>query len=159
MGKRSFAENKEFTINDAHNKALIIKMLQYEDIFSKNEGQAFYKNPIYRPYISLDIILTINRIVLDKFGYDTSDTSVENYRCIFNIYFKSSDDYDKEVMQSVHYMRENKCIYYKNPPIKIGQIIPNCELTKLNGKTKTTLYNAIKNEDGRYTVFAAFSLS
>lgn len=159
MGRLSFKKRKIFDINDINDKDLIIKMLKYEDNFSKsNEGQLFYKNSMYRPYISMDIILIINRIVLLKFEFDTCDISVENYRSIFKTYFESPDKYDKDVIQAVHYMRENKCIYYKNPLINIGEKIPNCELINLDGST-TTLYDEIKKEDGDYTVFASFSLT
>ena len=57
--------------------------------------------------MSLDVEKMINRIVLNYFGFDTSNESVENYRTIFRTYFKSPNDYDVEVINSVHYMREN----------------------------------------------------
>lgn len=160
MGIKKPRTTKPFTINDIHNKKLVIQMLKFEEHFTKSkEGQALYANKLNRPLVSLDIEHSINRIVLDHFDFDTSDKSVENYRTIFKTYFKSPDDYDKEVINSVHYMRENKCVFYKNPIIEIGQKIPNCELTELDGQKKTTLYDAIKKEAGEYTVFAAFSLS
>lgn len=163
MGKQQIRNVKPFTMSNVKNKSLVIDMLKFEEAFTKSDqGQSFYKNPFNRPYVSLDILYTINRIVLDKFDFDTSDKSVENYRTIFKTYFISPDNYDKDVIQSVHYMRENKCIFYKHPPIKIGQKIPNCELTGLDGKTKTSLHDVILSPDGGkgdYTVFAAFSLS
>ncbi len=160
MGKQKTKNVRPFTMDNVKNKSLVIDMLNFEETFTKSDqGQLFYKNPFNRPYVSLDILYAINRIVLDKFNFDTSDKSVENYRTIFKTYFTSPDNYDKDVMQAVHYMRENKCVFYKYPPMKIGQKIPNTELTKLDGKTKTSLHDEISNGKGDYTVFAAFSLS
>lgn len=154
------ALHRPFTTDHIKDKTLVIKMLEFEEEFSKSaKGQMMYKNPLNKPYTSLVVEKAINRITLDKFKFDTSDESVENYRKIFRTYYRSPDDYDKDVINSVHYMRENKCVFYKKPVINVGEKIPNCELVERDGKTKTTLYDAIKKEDGHHTVFAAFSLS
>jgi hypothetical protein len=135
-------------------------MLKYEEQFTKsNDGQALYKNPLNRPLISLDVEKAINRIVLMKFRFNTTDSSVSNYRKIFKTYYNSPKDYDEDVINSVHYMRENKCVFYENPLLGVDQKIPNCELTELDGINKTTLYDVIIKENGDSTVIAAYSLS
>jgi len=149
-----------FTVQDINNKQLIIKMLNYEEEFTKsNDGQLLYHNPLNRPIVSLTIEKTIHRIVLTKFGFDTSDESVNNYRLIFKTYYKSPDDYDKDVINAVHYMRENKCAYYKSSILEIGHKIPDCTLYHLDGKNVTTLYDIINRKNANHTLLAAFSLS
>jgi len=156
----SFATTGPFTMTHVHNKNLVIQMLKYEEELTRSDyGQSLYKNTLNKPLISLTIEKAINRLVLDHFNFETDDTSVENYRTIFKTYYRSALDYDKEVLDSVHYMRENKCVYYKNQPLKIGEKIPNCSLYSLDGNTQTTLYDIIQKSNMDYTVVAAFSLS
>ncbi len=158
MGKTIKSPGKPFTKFDVKNKKLVIKLLSFETNFAKSShGQSFYKNPLNRPQISLDVEKIFNRITLDHFGYDTSDKSVANYRTIFRTYFKSPDNYDEEVIRESYYMIGNKCVFYTNPPLKIGETIPDCNLATLNATT--TLYDEIKQAGGKYTVVAAFSLS
>lgn len=149
-----------FTLSDIMNRDLVIKMLKFEEEITKSEyGQSLYKNILNKPLISLNVEKTLNRLTLDHFNFTTDDTSVENYRTIFKTYYRSPHDYDKEVLDSVHYMRENKCVYYKNQPLKIGENIPNCSLYNLDGHTQTNLYDVIQKANSDYTVVAAFSLS
>ena len=159
MGKIDTISLKPFTKQDVLNKELVIKMLNYEEALTKSDyGQSLYKNTLNRPLISLTIEKSLNRATLSQFGFNTDTDSVEMYRTIFKTYYRSATDYDKDVLDSVHYMRENKCVYYKNEPLEIGEKIPDCNLYNLDGKTKTTLYDAI-NKDSDYTLVAAFSLS
>jgi len=149
-----------FTITNVKNKELVIQMLNYEEQLTKsNYGQSLYKNTLNKPLISLTIEYAINRLVLAKFGFDTTDRSVSMYRTIFKTYYNSPHDYDPDVLNAVHYMRENKCVYYKMPPLQINDKIPNCELYNLDGITKTTLHDTINNLNSKYTLIGAFSLS
>jgi hypothetical protein len=146
-------------MDHVRDKKMVIPMLQYEEQLTKSEyGQNLYRNFLNNPLISLTVEKILNRLTLSHFGYDTSDESVENYRTIFKTYYKSPTDYDKEVTDSVHYMRENKVVYYTSNKIVPNDIAPNCNLYKLNGETVTTLYDEI-NRQSRYTVVAGFSLS
>lgn len=150
---------RPFTIEHIKNKKLIIEMLQYENgIYMGNMGKQIYSNKLYRPTISLDPEYAINRLVLLNFGFDTSEESVKNYRSIFSYYYNSPTDYDKEVLSSVTYMKNNKCVYYTKPIIEIGSIIPNCKIYCLDGKTETNLYNELGN-DYNYAFIGAFSNS
>ncbi len=160
MGKQTTTTLKPFTFNDVNNKELVIQMLKYEeDITKGNHGQSLYCNTLNCPLITLNIEKALNRLTLTYFNFDTSDDSVENYRTIFKTYYRSPDDYDEDVLNSVHYMRENKCVYYKNKPLEIGDKIPDCPLYNLDGKTVTTLYDVINKNAANYTMLAAFSLS
>jgi hypothetical protein len=160
MGKKDVISLKKFTQTDVLNKNMVIEMLTYEEQLTKSEyGKELYSNTLNKPLISLNVEKTLNRLTLTQFGFNTSDESVENYRTIFKTYFKSPTNYDKDVIHSVHYMRENKCVYYTNPPLNIGDKIPNCSLYNLDGETKTTLHDIINKKNAKYTVIAAFSLS
>lgn len=157
MGKTKSYRNP-FTIDDVKNKNLVIQMLNYEELITKSDtGQSLYKNKLNLPLVSLNVEKALNRLTLIHFNFDTSDESVELYRSIFKNYYRSATDYDKDVLGAVHYMRENKCVYYTKPIINIGDTIPNCDLYELDGKTKTSLYDIINNSD--YTLIESFSLS
>jgi len=157
MGKIKSCKFQSFGLDQVQNKELIIQMLKYEEEFTKSEdGQKMYKNPYNEPYVSLNVEKAINRIVLSKFGYDTSDTSVENYRTIFRTYYNSPTNYDADVLNSVHYMRENKIVYYKNEPLKLGSVVPNCRFYSPYDVTEIRLYECLTT---RYTLIGAFSLS
>lgn len=156
MGKQKINNLNPFTINDVKNKQLVIQMLNYEEQLTKSDyGQSLYKNTLNKPLISLTIEYAINRLVLAYFEFDTTDASVAMYRTIFKTYYKSPNDYDADVLNAVHYMRENKCVYYKMPVLQIGDKIPDCVLYNLNG-TETTLYDIPK---ASHTLIGAFSLS
>lgn len=160
MGKRDNVHVKPFTEEDVANKQLVVEMLQFEEEFSKSsDGQDMYKNPFNNSFTSIFVEKSINRIVLDKFGFDTSDDSVEMYRTVFRSYYRAPDDYDKDVIDAVHYMRENKCMFYTTPVINVGNMLPDCVIYERDGKTQTTVHEQIKKEDSRYTVIAAFSMS
>lgn len=160
MGKKSIGNSKPFTTENVKDKELVIKMLQYEEQYAKSEnGQALYRNSLNNPLISLTVEKTLNRITLSEFNFNTDDDSVETFRTIFKTYFRSSDDYDKDVIGASYYMRGNKCMFYKNKDIEIGEIIPNCKLSHINGTTQSDLYDIIKKENANYTLIGAFSLS
>ena len=160
MGQDKGGTYVPFTIEHIKNKDLVINMLNYEEQFTKSDaGQTMYHNPLNRPLVSLTIEKAIQRIVLIKFGFDTSDDSLANYRTIFKNYYESPEKYDKDVLNATHYMREKKCVYYIQPPLEIGQMIPDCKLYELDGKTETTLYNIINKKQASHTLVAAFSLS
>jgi len=159
MGKDSLGEFQPFTSDEVKNRDLVIKMLKYEDsLIHGSVGQQIYGDSLYKPRVSLFPEYTLHRLVLSEFGFTTSAQDVANYRSIFSHYFRSLDDYDQEVLSSVTYMRENKCIYYKQPVIEIGDQLPNCRLYELNGNTETNLYDKLGN-DFRYMVVGGFSNS
>lgn len=158
MGLGETAEQKKFTELDLLNKDLIIKMLQYEDTLIHGEvGKKIYTDDLMLPRRSLTPEWTIHRLVLAKFGFSTDDEDVLNYRKIFLTYYNSPTDYDKDVLKSVTYMRENKCVYYTAPDINIGDSYPDCEVYKLDGKTKTTILKELGKF--KYAVIGAFSNS
>lgn len=160
MGKHDNKPLKKFTPDDVNNRELVIQMLKYEEELTKSdEGQSLYKNKLNCPLRTLTVEKILNRMTLTKFDFSNEDDDVETYRTIFKTYYKSPDDYDNEVISSVHYMRENKCVYYKTPPLKLGEKIPDCKLFNLDGTTQTTLHDIINKRNAKYTVVAAFSLT
>jgi len=161
MGKTNKKKNVGIPITMQHvsDKNLIIDMLKYEnDIILGPIAKEMYSDPLFKPMISLTPEYSIHRKVLLHFGFDTTDQSVENYRNIFKYYYRSPNDYDKDVLSSVVYMRENKCVYYTKPVINCGDIIPDCILYNLDGKTTTTLYETL-GHDFEYAFVAAYSTS
>lgn len=151
-------ELTDFTEEHILNKDLIIQMLRYEEeqIRSK-EGQERYQNPLNRARVSLDNEYAFNRMTLAHFSFSTTDSSVANYRKIFRTYFRSPTDYDKDVISSSHYMRNNRCVFYTAPVLKPGDQIPDCPLYHLDGTTQTSLHQLV--QDSGKTMICAFSLS
>ena len=143
------SDPKEFTDQELVNRDLVIRMLRWESEFMCSpEGQARYKTQGSGQFTSLDNEYAFNRRVLREFGFTTNDTSVANYRLIFQTYFQSPTDYDTEVIQASHYMRNNRCVFYTTPEIHVGDRIPDVPLLTTNPdnpNTPTTLYDAIRN--------------
>ena len=168
-------QKKSLTLDDIKNKELIIKMLNYEENLTKSDyGKSLYKNTLNGPLVSLNIEKVLNKLTLDHFGFNNDECDVLNYRSIFRTYYKSPDNYDKDVLDAVHYMRENKCVYYKNKSLNIGDILPNCNIYSIDNVddvdnvdnvdnidaiTKISLYDIIKGHNYKYIMFGAFSLS
>jgi hypothetical protein len=90
----------------------------------------------------LETYYTLHRQTLNAFGFTTTDTDVVKYREIFRNYYNGPHDYDDEVLNSVCYMRENKCVYYDAPHINVGDVLPDSELLTLSGES-TTLHAQI----------------
>ena len=135
-------------------------MLNYEEELTKSKfGQSLYQNTLNKPLVTLNIEKSLNRLTLSHFNFNTTEDDVEMYRTIFKTYYNSPTDYDKDVLDAVHYMRENKCVYYKSHPLQLGDKIPNCNLYEIDGETATTLYDIIDKTNADYTMIGAFSLS
>jgi hypothetical protein len=147
----------DFTINHVLNRDLVIKMLKFEDqIIHGDVGKSIYEDDSFEHFSSLEAMYTIHRFVLNQFNFKTTDKDVANYRKIFAAYYKSPTDYDKEVLDCVTYMRENKCVYYAGKNFNVGDMFEDVNVYELNGKTLTSLQNKInKNDD--YTFIGAFS--
>lgn len=160
MGFADTGDTKPFTNADVKNKPLVIKMLNYEEEITKSDiGRTLYSTKLNRPLVTLTVEHTLNRLTLAHFNFDTSDESVEMYRTIFLNYYTSPTEYDAEVLNAVHYMRANKCVYYTQPPLQIGDVIPDCKLFMIDGENVTSLYDEINRAGAIKTVIAAFSLS
>lgn len=147
-----------FTVQHIKDKSLVIKMLQYEEkLATSSWGQAQYRS--HDSTVSLDTEHLFNRKTLTEFGFDTSDTSVGNYRSIFRHYYNSATDYDTDVIGASYYMRNNRCLFYKSKPLAMGDTLPDCPLYKLDGSS-TSLYEAL-NGDKRWDsgLVCAFSSS
>jgi hypothetical protein len=150
----------EFTQEHLLDRDLIIRMLKHEeDIATSQWGQKRYKDPLNRVSISLDNEYAFNRRTLHDFGFSNSDQSVQNYRTIFRTYFKDPLNYDKEVIGSSYYMRNNRCVYYTAKPILAGELLPNCRLYMSDGVTETDLHTAIGGDGVRKALVCAFSNS
>ena len=135
-------------------------MLKHEDeIILGSIGKDIYANPLYCPRITLTPEYAIHRNVLSHFGFSTTYEDVANYRKIFSHYYKSPTSFDKDVLSSVAYMRENKCVYYSEPVINIKDTIKDVSLYDLDGETKISLIEFIKQNNANYTFIGAFSTS
>jgi len=100
----------------------------------------------------------IHRMTLNAFGFTTTDNDIKNYRKIFSYYYKSPTDYDKQVLDSVTYMRENKCVYYTGKDFNVGDTFEDTQVYDLSGKEKISISSKI-NPDDEYTFIGAFSNS
>jgi len=150
---------RPFTESDIKNRELVLKMLKYEDeIIHGDIGKSIYENESYEHFSSLETMYIMHRITLNAFGFKTNDDDIQNYRKIFKNYYNSPTDYDKEVIESVTYMRENKCIYYTGKNYEVGDVFENVELYDLTGKNKVNLFDKINPKDN-YTIVGAFSNS
>ena len=147
-----------FNKHHISNKQLILKMLQFEDdTFLSSQGQQFLKD--YGDKItSLDGSKSIQRLTLNHFGFCSTDVDLENYRTIFHHYYNSPINYDKDILSAVYYMRENRCLYYTSPKLKIGDTIPNLFVQNLD-LNYIGLYDIINTHKYNQTFIAAFSLS
>ena len=163
MGKTDIVNTKlkPFTKDDLSDRDLVISMLKKEDTIINDEdvGQAIYRNKYNESLYTLEPQLIIQRIVLKHFGFNTSDENVQMYREIFRTYYKSPTDYDKEVLNSVTYMRSNRCVYYTSPKINVGDTIENVNLLALDGKTKMNLHSDILKQPYELALLCAFSTS
>jgi hypothetical protein len=150
---------REFTNEIITNRELIIEMLKYEDqVIHGDIGKKIYNDNSYEHYTTHEAMYAIHRIVLSEFGFRTNENDVKTYRKIFQTYYSSPQVYDKEVMESVSYMRENKCLYYTGKDFRIGDIFEDINLYDLSGKNKIMLFDKIQNDD-KYTFIGAFSTS
>lgn len=149
-----------FTEDVIDDRDLIIKMLKYEDsIILSYDYTESHPPELAGTAASFEVIYSIHRKVLSHFGFDTSDQSVENYRKIFSHYYQSATNYDAEVLNSVAYMRENRCVYYTKPILNVGDTIPDCDLYDLDGLSKTTIKNTLQNGTFDYAFVAGYSSS
>ena len=159
MGSQKGQPTKKFTLDDVKNKQLVIKMLSSEHEYGTSDVvKNMYENKIVYPIHDLTITYAVHRHILNKFGFDTSDESVQNYRKIFKHYYNSPYDYDKDVISSVYYMKYNKCIFYKEPVINVGDSIINCNLLDINGN-KTSLFSILDKNTFTNAFIGAFSNS
>lgn len=149
----------DFTENHIKDRYLIISMLQYEDSLLLGEtAQNIYNSGAFELFNNLETMYVLHRLTLNHFKFNSDDKSLDNYRKIFKYYFKSPDDYDFGVINSVAYMRENRCVFYKEPQLNKGDMIPNIDLFQLDGKSKVKLHEIINKED-YLTFIGAFSNS
>jgi hypothetical protein len=154
-------KNNLISFDESHigDKNLILKMLKYEDkLFLSEQGQQFLAD-YGKNTKSLEGSKSIQRITLNNFGFKSTEQDLKKYRTIFHHYYKSSLDYDPDILNSVYYMRENKCLYYKTKPLELGVQIPNVNVYGLDGITKYDLHQLIRSKNYSKTILAAFSLS
>lgn len=148
-----------FNVEQVNDKDLVIRMLKYEEEYNRENNIAIYQGEMYSHLPDIEKIKRINRATLLHFGFDTSDESVKNYKRIFRTYFRSAEDYDEEVINSSYYMRYNRCVFYVEPIINVGDQIPDCKLLTVDNQEEVSLHNIIKEYDGVYTLVAAFSMT
>lgn len=154
------SNHQPFTQDNIANRALMLNMLRKEDeLYFSSIGQEHLS--AHGGASSIEGGKVLQRAILSDFGFDTSDSSLANYRTVIHHYYRSPTDYDKEIMASVVYLRENKLLYYTTPKPVTGQPYIDVPIYHSNG-TKTRLKNIIasaKLQQKQYLICAAFSLS
>jgi hypothetical protein len=145
-----------FTIETIKDRGLVLRMLKFEDhIIHGPIGKQIYEDDSYEHFTSLSAMYAIHRIVLNEFNFSNTELDVTNYRKIFSHYYRSPDDFDKEIIDAVTYMRENKCIYYNGKDYNIGDHFEDVEVYGIDGQ-KVSLLEKIKPTND-YTLVGAFS--
>jgi hypothetical protein len=145
-----------FTTEHVLDRALILRMLKFEDNYGRTTGQEIYK--VYTSH-NLEPGYAINRKVLSHFGFTTTLKDVETYRGIFSAYYNSPTNYDEEVLNSVYYMKNNKCVFYTKDKLTINDTIRDCNLLTTIGND-VTLFDAIDRYRPFNQIFlCAFSMS
>ncbi len=159
MGVGTPSQPRPFTPADVHNRDLVLAMLRYEDsLFLGPRGQHLFKDASFEHLSNLETYYTFHRATLAKYGFQTTDKDVEMYRTIFRTYYNSPTEYDAEVLNAVCYMRENKCVYYKDPTPSVGDPAPDVALATLEG-APTTLHATLASLPHKYVFVGAFSNS
>lgn len=161
MRLETTAKLRPFTSMDVANKELVVKMLTFEDsIMLGEKGKAIFADKSIPHLTSLDAYYIFHRMALAQFGFTTTDEDIATYRTIFLSYYNGPHDYDADVLGSVCYMRQNKCVYYDAPLIEIGDVAPDVDLLNLDG-TPTTFHSLLRKNDNphRYIFVGAFSNS
>ena len=93
MGLTKVNNLRSFTREDVLSRDLVINMLRYEHTLGCSaKGQLMYKNKLNEPMVSLTVEKALNRMVLTQFWFDTSGSSLANYRSIFKTYFNNPDN-------------------------------------------------------------------
>lgn len=159
MGVQTKIYKNAFTHDNIKDKKLVLKMLVYENEYGKSTTvKNMYRDELLYYNRDLTITYAIHRHVLDKFDFDTSYESVKNYRSIFLNYYNSPSDYDKDVINSVYYIKYNKCVFYDKPLLNIGENMVDCKLLDINGN-HTTLFSILENSSFEHAFIGAFSNS
>jgi len=151
----------EFTKEHIANRELILEMLGYENrVMLGDIGKNLYNSYGWDRYTSLDTQYAINRMTLDHFDFSTDDKSTQNYRTIFQHYYNSPADYDKEIINSVVYMRENKILFYTDAVLKIDDRYVDVPLLTMDNKRTSIDAVVADNFSGnKHMLLAAFSAS
>ena len=150
---------RPFTHSDVLDRDKVIAMLKYEDsLFLGPKGQALFKDTSFNHLTDLESYYTFHRATLSAFGFQTTEQDVLTYRTIFQNYYKGPHTYDAEVLSSVCYMRENKCVYYDAPEILVDDVAPDTRLATLEG-VPTTLHAILDTLPHKYVFVGAFSNS
>jgi hypothetical protein len=92
------------------------------------QGASIFADGTLPHLTNLDTYFIFHRMTLAAHGFSTTDDDVKTYRTIFSNYYAGPQDYDAEVLGSVCYMRENKCVYYTAPPINVGDAAIDVDL-------------------------------
>lgn len=157
------AKAAPFDADRVEDRDLVLRMLAAEDaLLLSRKAADMYTASSYFPQRSFTVERAVQRMVLRQFGFATDPDSVSNYRAIFSRYYTSPSDYDREVMGSVVYMRENRLLYYAAPPVGMGQCVAEqlgaCRVNSCGAEDATlTMMEAVRGM-GCPTVFVgAFS--
>jgi len=155
MGKLPLGQN--FTLKHIKDRDLILNMLRYEnDYYMSSAGQEIIRDPATDSLYDLIGPKIIQRKTLQHFGFNGDDDDLDKYRQIFQHYYFSPSDFDKEVLAAVYYFKYNRLLYYTTEkPVKDDNI-PDVELLTLQGKP-CRLYEHLTGSDNY--IIAAFSLS
>lgn len=154
MGPPTVTLSDDFNASHIEDRDLVLRLLRYEDaLFLSPAGQAVFANPAMSNIFSLEAGKTIQRATLCAHGFSATDASVAAYRTIFRRWSE-----DPEILRAVFYLRENRCLYYTSPEIRMGDVVPDSPLLELSSDT-TSVHSVLAEQLSARTILAAFSVS
>jgi hypothetical protein len=148
---------RKFDLDSLHDRELVMKMLSWETTYTlSSEGQELFRLDENKTTTSVDVETQIIKKTLNNFDFSSDDQDVLFYRYIFGTYYKSSTEYDKEVISKSYYMINNRCMYYTTLVPKKGDKLIDVPMLTLQGN-KIMLFDLVK--DAKYVLFQPFSMT
>lgn len=97
----------DFSLETIRDKKLILKMLEHEEsIIYGDIGKIIYDDYSNEHLCFIEFQMAIHKIVLKDFNFSNKESDIQNYRMIFSYYYKSPNNYDKDIINAVSYLRE-----------------------------------------------------
>lgn len=137
---------------DGVDEDTVVKLLEKESFYRKSEAfQDLYdRMEYYKGSADEFVETTIQKLVLQEFGFNPSDENLAGYRMIARKFGDS-----ERVINSAFYLKYN--IMKDAPIVKLGEYVCNVSLFGLDDNVETDLFSFLNSD--RPTVILAGSIS